>query len=133
MSLDVRARFAHTPPSGAKLHLRVGLFFAVVGVCFLLPGAASATPTYTHDCSDAAVWDIDSCERLTYIAEQTDVMVAALAAMQTSVDLVATHQTEDRHRLDLIWWGAWALVGLVFVGLIAERWYRAWGIEGKVN
>jgi outer membrane murein-binding lipoprotein Lpp len=40
---------------------------------------------------------------------------------------------DDATRLDLVWWGAWALVGLAFVGLIVGVWYRAWGFEGKLG
>lgn len=32
---------------------------------------------------------------------------------------------DDRIRLDYIWWGVWALVGLALVGFLAPRWYRA--------
>jgi hypothetical protein len=34
--------------------------------------------------------------------------------------------TADRERLDLSWWGAWAIVGLMLVQLIAPYWARAW-------
>ena len=32
---------------------------------------------------------------------------------------------DDHHRLDLIWWGVWAAVGMSFVALIAPRFLRA--------
>jgi len=47
--------------------------------------------------------------------------------------VTATLGDEDHHRLDLTWWGVWALVGLAFVSLLATTWYRAWNIEGKLG
>lgn len=35
-------------------------------------------------------------------------------------------------KLNLMWWGQWALVGLALVLIIAPQWYRAWGIERKI-
>jgi hypothetical protein len=40
---------------------------------------------------------------------------------------------DDQHRLDLAWWGVWALVGLGLVALIAPLWYRAWRHEGALG
>jgi len=83
----------------------------LVGV--LLVGVApvsASVPTWTYPC--AAEPNPGACERLTYLAEQTD---------------------ENRHRLDLAWWGTWALVGLLLILIIAPGWFRAWGFEGKLG
>jgi hypothetical protein len=39
---------------------------------------------------------------------------------------------DDEHRLDLTWWGVWALVGVALVALVAPRFMAAWGWETKV-
>lgn len=39
--------------------------------------------------------------------------------------------TSDAQRLDLTWWGIWALVGFCFVAVAAYWWRGAWGLEGK--
>lgn len=33
---------------------------------------------------------------------------------------------DQQERLDLLWWGVWAIVGLLFVLIIAEAWFRSW-------
>jgi hypothetical protein len=35
---------------------------------------------------------------------------------------------DDSHRLDLAWWGIWAEVGLIFILIMAPRWYRAFDV-----
>jgi len=37
---------------------------------------------------------------------------------------------EDQERLNLVWWGVWALVGLSLVALVAPRLHGAWSIRG---
>lgn len=39
---------------------------------------------------------------------------------------------EDSQRLQLLWWGVWALVGLTLVLLIAPLFFRAWSFEAKI-
>lgn len=41
---------------------------------------------------------------------------------QVLVDRLADQQD----RLDLIWWGAWAVAGLLLALLIAPLWLRTW-------
>jgi hypothetical protein len=57
---------------------------------------------------------------------------ANTVALDNTANVVAL-DTEDSHRLDLVWWGLWGLVGLALVSMIAERWYRAWSIESKAR
>jgi hypothetical protein len=38
---------------------------------------------------------------------------------------LTTHQSDS---LDLAWWGIWALVGLMFILIMAPRWYRAFDV-----
>lgn len=103
------ARGSHSPSNGSYTRLSGGFgcrFALVLSVIFLLTTgvAAAGTPgAWVNDCS----MDLDPgvCERVTYIAEQ---------------------QPDMAHRLDLIWWGIWGLVGLTLVLLIAPRWQRAW-------
>lgn len=104
---------------------------AVVLVGVALPGTASATPTWANSCDTDL--DVGSCERLTYLAEQSDALNGAVAAIAAQQATDATVLTEQQHRLDLIWWGAWALIGLTFVSLVAALWFRSWGIAGKLG
>jgi hypothetical protein len=39
---------------------------------------------------------------------------------------------EQQQRLDLLWWGVWALVGLTLVLLIVPFWRAAFGHERQV-
>jgi hypothetical protein len=119
----------------------------VVASVALYPSTAGATvPSWTNPCSGDL--DVAACERLTFIAEtedanagKLDAITAALAAPVSvtcdatcaSSATTATLSDDDHHRLDLMWWGVWALVGLAFVSIIAAPWYRAWGIEGKMG
>lgn len=40
---------------------------------------------------------------------------------------------DDAHRLDLLWWGIWGLIGLQLVALVVPFWRSAWGLEGKLG
>ncbi|HEY8723502.1 MAG TPA: hypothetical protein VIL92_06535 [Gaiellaceae bacterium] len=40
---------------------------------------------------------------------------------------------DDSHRLDLMWWGVWGVVGLLLVLVLAPFWRSAWGLEGKLG
>lgn len=40
---------------------------------------------------------------------------------------------DDSNRLDLVWIGVWALVGLLLVGLVAQRFFSAFGLRGKLG
>lgn len=33
---------------------------------------------------------------------------------------------DQQQRLDLIWWGGWAAVGLLLVLIVATAWFRSW-------
>jgi hypothetical protein len=122
--------------------LLVALVLTVAGAFW--PATAGATvPTWTNSCSGDI--DVAACERLTFLAETEDANSAKLDALLTgplSITCDSTCATsavtanlsdDDHHRLDLMWWGVWALVGLAFVSIIAGPWFRAWGIEGKLG
>jgi len=50
------------------------------------------------------------------------------------VGSVAPVLTQNEHdALNLVWYGVWALVGLMFILILAPVWFRAWGIEGKLG
>jgi hypothetical protein len=119
---------------------------ALVLFAIVTSSAGATVPTWTNPCSGDI--DVAACERLTFLAEtedansaKLDAITAALAAPVSvtcdatcaSSATTATLSDEDHHRLDLMWWGVWALVGLAFISIIAVPWYRAWGIEGKLG
>lgn len=45
---------------------------------------------------------------------------------------VVTLSADDAHRLDLVWWGVWGMLGLQLILIVAPRWYQAWAFEGKL-
>jgi hypothetical protein len=114
---------------------------------------ASASVTYTTTCPggdaaclalaerlesiDAAVRSLPTADHSAALASIDGKLTGPLSvtcdATCASSATTATLSDEDHHRLDLAWWGVWALVGLAFVGLIAAPWYRAWNIEGKLG
>ena len=127
---------------------RVGLLVALVVTvagAFWPATAPAAVPTWTNPCSGDV--DVAACERLTFLAETEDANGAKLDAIVTALggDLSVTCSTcssssttatlspSDHDALNLTWWGIWALVGLVLVLLIADRWFKAWSYEGKLG
>jgi hypothetical protein len=86
-------------------------------------GAAAASaapvPTYTHACSDPAVWDPDSCERLTYIASE-------LSAIDDSTAASAAAAPDAVTQANLTWWGVWAACGLLLTLLVAPLFVNSW-------
>jgi hypothetical protein len=117
------------------------------------PAQAHASVTYATTCPTGD----DACLALAERLESLDAAVRALpvadhTAALASIDgkltgplsvtcdttcassaTTATLSDEDHHRLDLMWWGVWALVGLAFVSIIAAPWWRAWNFEGKLG
>lgn len=51
-----------------------------------------------------------------WVAESTDGFSAASGSFSA----------DDENRLDLIWWGVWAIVGVMLWLVIANYWERAW-------
>lgn len=45
---------------------------------------------------------------------------------------ITDRMAEEQVRLDLAWYGAWAIVGLLLVLIVVELWRRAWNFEGKI-
>lgn len=117
------------------------LYFGVV--LFVVPAASAGTPAAWDNACPAAE---ASCERLSFIAAELQrqgvlqrgyydplvtgsgtAYVAPSTATQAVSGTVALSDS-DRERLDLAWWGSWALVGLVFVLILAPRWFAAFRV-----
>ena len=62
-------------------------------------------------------------ERLEFIAELQE---AAIEDETTTAAQRVALAPVDRNRLDLSWWGVWAVVGTLWVLLIAPMFARAW-------
>jgi len=94
-----------------KYRLPLIAALVAISVWLAMPATAgAAVPSWTYPCASDP--NPGACERLTFLAETADA---------------------DSDRLDLAWWGTWALVGLVLVLLFAPSWFRAWGLEGKLG
>lgn len=115
---------------------------AVLGVLALLglilAGGANAA-TYTNPC----VATDPVCERLTAVVAaiealpQTDTeydystVLAAIdgnTAGTGEISGTVALSAADRERLDLSWWGVWAVGGLLLVVVLAPRWFAAFRI-----
>jgi hypothetical protein len=145
----------HRRQSGRIAWYAAGVVFVLVAGAIFFGGSAQAQAavTYTTTCPTGD----DACLALAERLESIDAAVRALPTADYSPSLsaieaslapplsvtcdttcassatTATLSDEDHHRLDLTWWGVWALVGLGFVSLIAAAWFRAWNIEGKLG
>lgn len=42
--------------------------------------------------------------------------------------VMTERMAQQQERLDLIWYGSWALVGLMFVLLLATKWYSVFKV-----
>jgi hypothetical protein len=84
--------------------------------------SAAPVPTWTNACS--ADLDIGSCERLTYIAEELSTIDDNTAAVAPSTETVAL-DSDSLERLDLTWWGIWAVGGLVMTLIVAPYFNKA--------
>lgn len=95
------------------------------------PELASADPTPCPDVSTAdsspAAAEYASCAAIVSHLDRVDTDVTASSGAPVSGTVALS--ADDAHRLDLAWWGMWALVGLVLVLLIAPRWFRAFSLE----
>jgi hypothetical protein len=70
---------------------------------------------------------VESCPSpAAYTAE-----AAVVAAQSCAVQAERLEAIYDA--ANLAWWGAWALVGLLLVVLLAPFWRAAWGFEGKLG
>jgi len=99
--------------------------------------AIKASCRATAERLEALQTSIDAQDYATVLASIDGKLDSPLAVTcdETCVNsaVEATLSDEDHHRLDLMWWGVWAIVGLTLVLLIATPWYRAWNIEGKLG
>jgi hypothetical protein len=141
--------------SGRIVRYAAGVAFVLVAAAFFFGGSAHAQAAVTY--ATACPTGDDSCLALAERLESIDAAVRALPTADYSTTLTAidgklapplsvtcdttcassattaTLSDDDHHRLDLMWWGVWALVGLALVSLIAAPWYRAWNYEGKLG
>ena len=107
--------------------LRFTLVPALAFAALALPtlaGASTAAPlTWATAC--ASDLDVAGCERTTWIANKLD-DPAPVASSTVSLDDSASN------RLDLAWWGEWAVVGVLLAMLVAPAWRAVfpWGKSG---
>lgn len=64
-----------------------------------------------------------------------DVTVNAVNIQRLDYDLTGVGgsggsglSAEDSHKLDLVWWGVWGMLGLMLVLIMAPRWFRVFGV-----
>src|SRR4051794_41139449 len=117
------------PSSRSRRRLPITLAVAVAIACAVAgaSGASTGVPlTWATACADALA--VANCQRLTWIANRLDEPAAAAEPVSGTVALDA----DASSRLDLVWWGSWALVGLGLVAVIAPAWRSAfpWGSSG---
>lgn len=136
--------------------MRLGLLLVLVVALAGVLASSSPAATYVQACqtapgdsdpgtiTDAAIEVREQRQELAQmcaaLAERIEAQVAAteavdarLASMDdtgpgTSAQRVALSPS-DRNRLDYMWWGAWAIVGLMMVSLIATKWYSVWRFQ----
>jgi hypothetical protein len=98
-----------------------------LAVALLVTGAASASTVAPLTWATACASDLDvaGCERTTWIANKLD-DPAPVASSTVSLDDSASN------RLDLAWWGEWAVVGVLLAMLVAPAWRAVfpWGKSG---
>lgn len=72
-----------------------------------------------------------SCQALSDRLDAANGYLSTISAGSGSATVSGTVALapDDAHRLDLAWWGMWALVGLVLVLIVAPRWYAAFNLE----
>lgn len=92
----------------------------------------NGTAYYPCDCSISSVADYSTALTGTRITAHEDAVDTAdpPGSGGTSASGLSA---DDEHRLDLMWWGVWAFVGLQLVQMIVPLWLGAWGWERKVG
>jgi hypothetical protein len=105
--------------------VKFAIALVVVVAALVGSGVASAAPvpTFTTACTDPAVVEPDLCERLDYIASELSAIDDNTASGGTSSVALSP---DDQTRMDLTWWGVWAVAGLVLVLLIAPDFRSSW-------
>jgi hypothetical protein len=105
--------------------LRSGSALALVAAFFMLGQAAGASaasvPSWGTPCS--ADIDVAACERLTYIASEISTIDDSTAATAGNsgapVSGTVALDANASDRLDLAWWGVWAVAGLLLALIVA--------------
>jgi hypothetical protein len=109
-----------------KARTLVPLAAFVVALTLVLPGLGRAA-SYSNDCPVADLSCIALAERLEALVAETEAQTALMSgAGPSEVSGTVALSTDDRDRLDLMWWAAWALVGLTLCMLLAQKWHSAW-------
>jgi hypothetical protein len=118
-------------------------------LAFLALGATGASAaTYSVNCPDPSTLyggTVDAAVEVSHLRQEEEQSCAAIAErLEAVVSLLEAQNDEaatptatrvalapdDRDRLDLMWWGMWALVGLTFVLIVsplmqsAFRWWQ---------
>jgi hypothetical protein len=143
---------------GGSVSRRALLVALGIGVWVLLmlwlasPGYAALEPPFDNACPDPvtdatgaalcerleAIYDTETQLRVGLVNNGLDVWVRNDSGEPVPVTggssgpseisgTVALSQ-DDRDRMDLSWWGTWALVGLMFVLIVAPRWFSAFRV-----
>lgn len=94
---------------------------AALALLILTQGASAASYTNACETTDPV------CERLTALVAEAEAQTAQLALIEANtagdgpaeVSGTVALSAGDRERLDLTWWGVWAVAGLVLVLMIA--------------
>jgi hypothetical protein len=66
--------------------------------------AVAAAPSFADACGSVNNFDYAVCERLDYLANS---------------------ESEDTDKLDLVWWGVWASVGMSFVLVLSPMFVKS--------
>lgn len=123
--------------------LGAAVFVVLVALGVFRVGQAAAA-TYVNACHDAPADATSSTDAAIEVRELNQAAAAdclaiteRLAAIDARLEAMddATPGTAaqrvalsapDRERLDLAWYGMWAVVGLLLVLLVSQKWYGAW-------
>lgn len=112
-----------------KVYLVVGFVLVLLVADRTIAQAA----TYTNNCPGADASCIALAERLEATVLASENVLAAVQDVETAVAAgsgpvsgTVALASDDRDRLDLAWWGMWALVGIMLAGLFAQKWHNSW-------
>jgi len=76
-------------------------------------------------------------DRTPTVRERVDALSAPTACDPGDINynlcLAITDRMADQQvRIDLVWYGTWATVGLILVLMVVDLWRRGWNFEGKI-
>jgi hypothetical protein len=110
-----------------RLPLKVAVVLGLVALVGLIALSGARAATYVNGCPPFSDPVTDTQMQCTALAERLEVIVAELEAPEP----VALN-TGAIERLDLMWWGVWAAVGVGFVAILAPRWFAAFRVTRGV-